>query len=252
MTKTTSWGHVAPWYHEMLEAEGTYQKDVILPNLLRLLNIQKGQKILDLACGTGFFSRAFAQEGAQVVGSDIAKELIAIAKHNSSKNIEYIVSPAHNISFLKNESVDNITLVLAIQNIENVNEVLKECGRVLKKEGRLMVVLNHPAFRVPKQSEWGWDEEKKTQYRRIDAYLSEAKVQIEMHPGDNPEQKTVSFHRSLQYYFKAFSKAGLAVTRLEEWISHRQGPKGRKYAASEKARKEIPIFLFLELAKLKQ
>jgi hypothetical protein len=72
-----------------------------------------------------------------------------------------------------------------------------------------------------------------------------------MHPGDDPEEMTVSFHRPLQLYFKALNKAGFAVARLEEWISNRQGPKGRKFAASEQARKEIPLFLMMEAVLLK-
>ncbi len=247
-TKQTSWGNVASWYHEMLESgEGTFQKDVILPNLLRLMDIQKGQKILDLACGTGFFSREFLAVGASVIGVDVGAELLEIAKKNSDKKIQYIESSADDLHFVLKESVDHIVIVLALQNIENVAGVLKECRRVLKPSGKLFVVLNHPTFRVPKSSDWGWDEENMIQYRRVDAYLSEKQVKIEMHPGENKNIKTISFHRPLQYYFKMMNKNNLCVTRMEEWISNRVGPKGRKFAASEKARKEIPLFMVLEM-----
>jgi len=58
--KDTSWGKVADWYDELLEEKtGTYQTEVILPNILRLLDLKKGETILDLACGQGFFSREF-------------------------------------------------------------------------------------------------------------------------------------------------------------------------------------------------
>ncbi|MEK7623113.1 MAG: SAM-dependent methyltransferase, partial [Patescibacteria group bacterium] len=124
--------------------------------------------------------------------------------------------------------------------------VLSECRRVLKANGRLLLVLNHPVFRVPKASAWGWDEANHVQYRRIDKYLSVARLKIEMHPGDDPSIHTWSFHRPLQVYMKALHKAGFAVTRLEEWISNRQGPKGKTFVALEQARKEIPLFLFLE------
>ncbi len=80
--KKTSWGEVADWYQRFLQGEGTYQKEVILPNLLRLLEIQKGETILDLACGPGFFSQEFLKKGAKVIGADIAKELDEIAKNN--------------------------------------------------------------------------------------------------------------------------------------------------------------------------
>ena len=66
--KKTSWGKVAEWYSDILEKEeGTYQKDLILPNLLRLTDIKKNETVLDLACGQGFFSREFIKLGAKVV-----------------------------------------------------------------------------------------------------------------------------------------------------------------------------------------
>src|SRR3989338_10054592 len=84
---STSWGHVAKWYNALLEeSKGTYQKEVILPHLLRLLNIKQGEKVADVACGQGFFSRALYAQGASVVGFDVAPELIALAKQ-STKNI---------------------------------------------------------------------------------------------------------------------------------------------------------------------
>ena len=247
--KQTSWGNVAEWYEGMLKQEGTYQKELILPNLLRLMEIEKGEVILDVACGPGFFAREFFKKSAKVIGADISGELIKLARENSPTEIEYNVAPADNLGFLKRESVDKITIVLALQNIENAKDTLSECARVLKKDGKLFLVLNHPAFRIPKESEWGWDEERKVRYRRIDRYISELQTKIQMHPGDAPEKYTLSFHRPLQFYFKALQKAGFRVGRLEEWTSHKESESGPRKAAEDMARKEIPLFLFLEATK---
>lgn len=247
MNKSTSWGKVANWYDKLLENEGdTYQKTLILPNLLRLLEIKKGETVLDLACGQGFFARAFKKEGVKVIGVDISNELIAIAKKHSSQSIEYHVASAENLNFVKNKSVYKITLILALQNIENIHEVLRECSRVLKQDGRLFIVLNHPSFRIPKTSSWGWDEKQKIQYRRIDSYLSESKAKIQMHPGDDPKKITWSFHRPLQFYFKMLNKYNFFVSRLEEWNSNKSSEPGPRSLAEDKARKEIPMFLFIE------
>jgi hypothetical protein len=54
----------------------------------------------------------------------------------------------------------------------------------------------------------------------------------------------------MQDFFKALSKAGFAVTKLEEWISHKKSEKGPKQAAEDTARKEIPLFLMLEVRKM--
>ncbi len=251
--KSTSWGGVANWYDNLVEKEASnYQKDVILPNLMRLVSPASGETILDLACGQGFFSREFAKQGSRVVGSDIAPELIKIAKDLSAKaklQIDYHVSSADNIKFLKDQSVDKIIIVLAIQNIENLAGTLAESARVLKPNGKMFLVLNHPAFRIPKGSSWGFDGNQ-IQYRRIDEYMSESKVPIQMHPGQKPSEMTVSFHRPLQIYFKAFKKAGFAVGGLEEWISNKKSEPGPRAKAEDKARKEMPLFMLIELIKI--
>lgn len=251
--KDTSWGKVAGWYDELLEnKDGTYQKEVILPNLMRLLSPQKGELVLDIACGQGYFSRAISETGAKVIASDIAKELIGIAKLHSSKEIEYHVAPADNLSYSKDNTADKAIIILALQNIENVQGTLREIYRSLKPKGKLYIVLNHPAFRIPKNSSWQWDNDNHKQYRRIDSYMSDIKERIEMNPGEqNSGNKrfTISFHRPLQSYFKHLSKAGFLVGRFEEWISHKQSNPGPKANEENRIRKEIPIFAIIEAIK---
>ncbi len=248
MNKSTSWGNVAGWYNDLLEKDkNSYQAKLILPNLLRLVEAKKGETILDLACGQGFFAREFARQGANVIGVDIAPELIEIAKQD--KSVEYHVSPGDKLDFLQDQSVDKVLIILSLQNIENAIDVIKEVSRVLKPKGKLFIVLNHPAFRIPKASSWGWDDNLKTQYRRLDGYLSESKEAIQMHPGDNPREKTLTFHRPLQFYFKALGKNNLFVSRLEEWSSNKTSENGPKKDAEDRARREFPLFLFLEATK---
>src|SRR3989338_9547159 len=258
----TSWGKVAEWYDETVEQRGSYQQDLILPNLLRLMEIQKGERILDLACGQGLFARAFYEAGGKVIASDISEELLDIAKKKSPKEIAYYSAPAHALHFLKDGSVDKIAIVLAIQNIENLNETFAECARVLAARGKLYIVLNHPAFRIPKESSWGFsaeggpasggDESKKkwVQYRRIDRYLSNVNIGIDMHPGRKSGEQTFSFHRPLQTYVKALFKQNLCVRRLEEWSSGKTSQKGPRAEAEDRARKEIPLFLTIEAQKI--
>lgn len=229
---------------------GYYQKGVILPNLHRLAAPKKRETILDLGCGNGYFAKKFAAAGAEVIGVDIAAELIAEARKTAGKNEEYHVGSAEKLDFLRNSGVDKILLVLAIQNMDNIHKVLRECHRVLKPEGKMFIVMNHPAFRVPKASDWGWDEANKIQYRRVDSYMSEAKTKIQMHPGDKPSEYTLSFHRPLQVYFKLFKNSGFVVTNLEEWISPKTSEPGPRSKEENAARKEIPLFLFLEAVKI--
>lgn len=248
--KDTSWGKVAGWYDEMLEnKDGTYQKEVILPNLKRLINPQKGELILDIACGQGFFSRALDESGAKVTGADIAKELIGLARLHSSKTIQFEVAPADALNFVKDNTFDKALIVLALQNIENMQGTIREAFRALKTGGSFFIVLNHPAFRIPKCSSWQWDNENYAQYRRVDSYMSDMRNRIEMNPGAmnaGDKKFTVSFHRPLQVYFKGLTKAGFMVSRLEEWVSHKESKAGPRAKEEDRIRKEIPMFLMIE------
>ena len=245
MKNDTSWNDVSNWYDTLLQNEDTYQTQVILPNIKRLAGIKKGTKVLDLACGQGFFSQTFVLEGGEVVGVDLSTKLIETAKKNIP-NAKFFASPAHKLPMVPDNSLDVVTIILAIQNIENVSEVFKEVSKKLKKGGKLLLVLNHPAFRNPGASSWGFDEKEKKQYRRIDSYMTESKREIDMHPGAQKKTLTVSFHRPLQVYFKTLTNAGFMISRLEEWVSNRQSEKGPRREAEDYARKEFPLFLCLE------
>ena len=246
--KNTSWGGVAEWYDEYLADGDTYQEKVILPNLLRVLSLKRGDRVIDIACGQGYFTDRFQKAGAGVVGADISKELIAIAKKRFPK-IQFHCAPAEKLSFAKNSVFDIATIILAVQNIADIRGTFRETARILRPGGRLVLVMNHPAFRIPRRSSWGWDEEEKIQYRRMDGYLSESSVPILAHPGQRESESTLSYHRSLQDFFKAFSKAGFSATRLEEWVSHKQSEKGPRQKAENRARAEFPLFLMLEAKK---
>lgn len=242
----TSWEKVAQWYDEHLEREDdTYQAKVVLPNLERILGLTGKERVLDLGCGQGFFAREFAPHAHSLIGADLSPSLIKHAAERGG-NIAYHVADASDLPFAKDASFDIVYCVLALQNMEKLAEVVKETARVLTARGRFIFVLNHPAFRIPKRSHWGYDESSKTQFRRVDAYLSGSSEKIDMAPGANKNSYTVSFHRSLQDYMKALRAAGLSIVRLEEWISHKKSQRGPRQKAEDKARKEFPLFLCIE------
>ncbi len=242
----TSWGGVASWYDEYLSNPDSYQEQVVLPNLIRILSLRTGERVLDLACGQGFFSGAMADVGARVEGTDIAKELIEKARARHPR-ITFGVAPAHLSHTVVKGPYDTIVCVLAIQNIKELSETFETCKKLLVPRGRLIIVLNHPAFRIPQGSDWYFDEKTKKQGRVVNTYLSESSVKIDMHPGAAKKTFTLSFHRPLQVYMKLLSKQGFALTRLEEWISHKKSTAGPRASAEDHARKEIPLFMCIEL-----
>lgn len=255
----TSWGKVANWYNDHLEKENdTYHVKVVYPNLFRILGDLQGKKVLDLACGQGQFSSLLRDKGAYVTGIDLGKELIAIAesrnesvKEKGTHKVTYLNGSADDLYMLKDRTFDVVVCVLALQNIEKLAKTIDEVKRVLVEGGTFIFVLNHPSFRNPRQTSWGYDQPTNTQFRRVDEYMSESHIKIDMTPGSKKDKKfTVSFHRPLQMYVKALAKAGFLISHLEEWISHKESERGPKQLAENKSRKEIPLFMCIEARKV--
>ncbi|HTY13275.1 MAG TPA: class I SAM-dependent methyltransferase [Candidatus Omnitrophota bacterium] len=241
--KETGWNEVAEWYDGLVGDEGSdYHRNVIIPGALRMLAPQKGEKVLDVACGQGVFSRKLAEAGAEVVGIDASKRLIDSAKKRSP-DIKYAVVNAASMKLFQDGTFDSAASIMALQNIDPIAPVLSEISRVLKPGGRFLFVTLHPCFRVPRNSHWGFDHKKDTQYRRVDRYMSQIKVPIRMHPGYAPDQITYTYHRPLSEYFKVLRSCGLAVIDLEEWISHRISKSGPRKKAEDSSRIEIPMFV---------
>jgi len=228
-----------------------YQKNIVFPGTFRMLDLKKGSRVLDLACGQGVFSRFLDKEGMQAVGLDLSEELIQFARKRSPKKIRYETGDAADPNILKDEQFDAGACLLAVQNMESLEPVLRNVHRLLKPGGRFVMVMTHPCFRIPRQTHWGWDDEKKIMYRRTDLYLSESDIPILTPPMARSKVYTVTYHRPLQAYFDAVSGAGLVVDGMEEWISDKSSQPGKRAKAENRARNEIPLFLALRTLKVK-
>lgn len=245
--KNTSWNKVAPWYNKIVGNEGHYYHEhVVIPGVLRLLNLKSTDTLVDLACGQGILSRKIPHI-QKYLGLDLAKELIKEAKdRNRQANYDFLVCDLSNLLRERDEKFDKATIILALQNIEQAENVIKNAATYLKKDGQLLIVLNHPCFRIPRQSGWSIDEKNKQQQRYINRYLSELKIPIDMNPGSkNQEQNkkvTWSFHHSLQDYSQMLHKAGFVIEKIEEWSSDKESV-GKAAKMENRARAEIPLFM---------
>ena len=241
----TSWEKSADWYDGIIGERGSelYQA-VVIPGALNLLAPKRGERVLDLGCGQGVFSRALAQAGCQVTGVDAAPTLIQKARTYPVKPpVRYLARDAAQIEDLG--EFDAASAILCVQNMEHLDVVSAAAAKVLKPGGRMLWVVNHPAFRIPRQTSWGNDEATKIQYRRIDAYSSTLSIPIIMHPGRPDSETTTSFHRSLQTLTGTGFSAGLRLAGMEEWYSHKESQPGPRAKAENRARKEFPLFLAL-------
>jgi ubiquinone/menaquinone biosynthesis C-methylase UbiE len=255
----THWGGVANWYDNLVGDEGTeYQRQVVLPGVVRLLALKPGDACVDVACGQGVLCRTLADKGVHVTGVDAAVELVNAARARlkavetetgKRPPIDYHVGDARDLSFPAESSFDAAACVLAIQNINPIGPVFAGVARALKPWGRFVLVMMHPCFRGPKETAWGWDEKAGVQFRRVDRYLLPRKSPIVTHPGKDPDTYTWTFHKPIEAYARGLRGAGLLIDSIEEWPSHKTSTSGPKAAAENAARKEIPMFLAIRAVK---
>ena len=247
LPRGTSWESAAGWYDQVVGQDGSFfQQEVVFPGVLKLLGNVRGKRVLDLACGQGGFCRILAEQGATVTGVELSPSLVELAKKRSPRHIRYVQADARDLAPLKGETFDAITCILAVQNMDVIEPVFQNCAGMLRLGSPFVIVMNHPSFRIPRQSGWGWDDERKLQYRRVDRYLSELKIPIQTHPGAAPLEHTWTFHRALQDYVRTLSKAGFVIDALEEWTSPKHSGPGPRARGENLARDEFPMFLALK------
>lgn len=116
--------------------------------LLNNIPLQKNAKIVDIGCGTGFPILEIAQrfgESSTVFGIDPWESALIRAngkmKQYRIKNVELIKGTGENMPFT-NEYINTVISNLGINNFQNPDEVIKECFRVLKPNGRLIFTTN--------------------------------------------------------------------------------------------------------------
>lgn len=252
--RTTSWESSGQWYQSIVGKEGHYyHKEIIIPGLLKLMEMKKNSplSILDLACGNAVLARHLPKE-LMYVGIDIAPSLIrAASKEDRNSNHQYLVGDVSKSLPLDQLDFDCATVVLAIQNIKEPEKVFLNAYKHLSDHGHLLLVINHPCFRIPRQSSWQVDEEKKWQYRRVDRYMSSMEIPIQTHPSKaEKSQETWSFHHPLSAYSHWLHRSGFCIEVIEEWVSNKVST-GKAAKMENQARKEIPLFMAIKAVKRK-
>lgn len=239
--RDNSWESDSRHYNSLVGEDGHFfHQEVILPGLLRGMELEEGMKVLDLGCGQGVLARALPK-GVKYWGVDASRSLVEYAK-SGDKNPEHVFEygDAQRVR-LKEKDFDWVAVVLALQNMEEPKNVFETVAWHLKDGGRFVVVMNHPSFRIPRQSGWG-EGENKLQHRWVNRYMSPLKVPITMHPGQQRSAVTWSYHFPLSYYSQAIKDAGMVIEEIDEWNSTKQS-QGKAAKMENRARSEFPLFM---------
>lgn len=243
-SKNTSWEPVHRWYNKTVGTDGSfYHKEVVLPNTLRLLDIKAEDNILDLACGQGILERKLPKT-VTYVGLDLSPGLIDQAqKQTKTTSHTFRLQDVSKPFNLKNQNFSKATIILGLQNLENPQALFDNAAKHLKKGGQFLIVINHPYFRIPRQSSWFVDPKNKLQSRLVSHYLSPLKIPINMNPSRGSSGKlTWSFHFSLQDYSSYLKKSGFQIETIEEWTSPKES-QGKYKKMENHSRNEFPLFM---------
>lgn len=240
----TSWQSVSKWYGELVGKEGHYfHQHVILPQSLKLLDLREDSSLLDIACGQGVLARQIPQE-VYYQGVDAAPGLINQAKKldKNPKHIYTVADVSKKLPIKKND-FSHVAVILSLQNIKNPDGVIRNACRHLKSGGELLIVLNHPCFRIPRQTSWEIDEQSKMQYRRVNRYLSPLEIPVRSNPGKGEASEVVwSYHLPLSEYSRLLSENGFVIEKIEEWASDKSSA-GPAAKMENRARNEFPLFI---------
>jgi ubiquinone/menaquinone biosynthesis C-methylase UbiE len=124
----------------------------VADDLVCLAALSPGERILDVACGTGIVARLASQEvgsSGTVAGLDVNPGMLEVARSvtPADMSIEWHKSPAEDMP-LPDEAFDVVLCQLGLQFMADKLAALREMGRVLAPGGRLLLNVAGPAGKM--------------------------------------------------------------------------------------------------------
>ncbi len=109
------------------------------------IDARPGERVLDLAAGTGTSSLPFLQAGASVVACDFSLGMLEVGQARNP-GLDFIAGDATRLPF-RDGAFDAVTISFGLRNVEDTTGALRELRRVTKPGGRLLVCeFSHPRF----------------------------------------------------------------------------------------------------------
>lgn len=152
--------------------------------------------VVDLGCGTGFFTNALLERfpTAQVCGVDIAKGMLDFAKTQFAQSAHWVCADAESLP-LRDDSIDLIFSNLAIQWCEHIDQLLSEIKRALKPGGAaLLSTLGSSTLKELKQS-WQLTDNR----QHVNYFLSEENIKTQISNINFSDVGIVNQFKTLHY-----------------------------------------------------
>ena len=122
---------------------------------MRLLALKPGERVVELACGNGQFSREMARAGARIVATDIAASFIDIARAHTEAaglDVDFRVADATDepalLALADAGTVDAMVCTMAIHDIPDLHPMMRAAAALLAPHGRFVCSVMHPCFNM--------------------------------------------------------------------------------------------------------
>lgn len=131
---------IAPTYDLLNGLLSANQDEFWRYRAAKRLCVRKGERVLDLCCGTGDLTREIARQApeSEVVGADFSSQMLEIARRKDEGR-QYVEADALNLPFADGE-FDAISVAFGVRNFEDTRKGISEIARVLRPGGRLLVL----------------------------------------------------------------------------------------------------------------
>jgi ubiquinone/menaquinone biosynthesis C-methylase UbiE len=217
----STWDELAAFWDERVEAGLTWQRHLIQPAVERLLRLQPGERVLEIACGNGDFARRMSELGGQVLAIDFSDRMLEQARVHGG-DIDYrrtdAMDEAAILALGEPGSFDAVVCNMAIMDMESIEPMVAASSRLLTPAGRFVFSTLHPAFNsgnVRPMVELDMEGSLTETYSvRVSSYSRSSVGRGVAIPGQPVEQWY--FHRPLSMILEPFFDHGFAVDGLEE------------------------------------
>ncbi|MCK4590031.1 MAG: class I SAM-dependent methyltransferase [Nanoarchaeota archaeon] len=151
--ETKQYNKIAKLYQETEEV--IQKKYIVQPSFFNLCGNVENLSVLDLACGSGYFTRLLKQKGAnRVVGIDISEEEIKIAREIEKRDhlgIDYVIGDVADFNLSDLGSFDLATAAFLLhyaQTKEHMEGMCQNIFQALKKNSRFVTINSHPEIPI--------------------------------------------------------------------------------------------------------
>lgn len=219
------WNQNAGFWDRRFGEGNDFHKTLVEPATDRLLGLQAGEQIFEIACGNGAYARHLAEQGAFVIASDFSEAFLELARERTTAHagrIEYRLidaTDAAQLLALGEHRFDAAVANMALMDMAAIEPLLTALPRLLKPGGRFVFSVMHPCFNNSGIRLSIEEEDRDGLLQVVHAIKVVQYLGLQPAKGlgmiGQPEPHYY-FHRPLSVLFGACFQAGLVLDGLEE------------------------------------